>query len=160
MAFSPGSKVMNGARAKVYVGGNLIGIFTAVSYGLSYRTEPTFVLGREEADEINYTSQDVVSIRASGWRVIGHGAHADLGLPKLKNILNQPTTVVTLHDRQTNVAFAKVREVKVTGMSTSITARQQQEITVQMEGIYLDDESGPNGGAVDASAVPPTNPKT
>lgn len=160
MAFSPGSKAMNGARAKVIVNGKLIGIFTAISYGLSYRAEPTYILGKEEADEINYTSQEVISIRASGWRVIGHGAHSAIGLPKLREILNQPTTIVTLFDRQTGVNFAKVREVKVTGFSTSITARQQQEITVEMVGIYLEDESGVNGGSTDATSVPPTNPKS
>jgi hypothetical protein len=78
-------KTMNGARAKLGIYDpstgqtRYIGIFQNVSYGLTFQAEPVYILGKFAAAEIDYTSQDVVQITASGWRVIEHGPHVEGG---------------------------------------------------------------------------------
>lgn len=136
-----------------------IGIFQSVSWGVTYTTEPVYILGRFSAAEIDYTSQDVVSITASGWRVIDHGAHAEIGLPKLQDLLTSEYIELAISDRSLEAVgkdgrIAKFRQVRPVGFSQSISARQLVEITVNFVAILVDDESTTNSEHPSAMNLP------
>lgn len=147
------SKVFHGARAKLNIGQNTVGIFTNVSYGVQYDVQPVSILGAMAPVELAYTGQEAIQITASGWRVIGHGPHDPQGaqVPKLQDLLTHEDITVSLFDRQDDSnPIMVVTGVRPTGYSTSVSARGLQEITVSMVGLKLTDESGDQGepGAV------------
>lgn len=151
-------KVMSGARAKVYItqeGGQpqLIGIFTSVSYSMQLDAQPAYILGRYSAAEIDYVAQEVVSINATGWRVIGHGAHQDVAVPKLEDLLSVGYMTFHIQDRGTagEPKMMQVQQVRPTGYSTTLSSRQLTEISMTFMGIYINDESG--GGVESAGST-------
>jgi hypothetical protein len=151
-------KVMSGARAKFGIldpatgQAKYLGIFNNVSYGLTYDAQPAYILGRYSPAEIDYTAQEPVQITASGWRVIDHGPHADGKVPNLKDLLKHEYLTLTIVDRQNpSKNIAVFRDVRPTGYSTTISARNLEEITVTFVGIFVDDESTAN--AEDPSAL-------
>ena len=144
-------KVMSGARAKFGIldpatgQAKYLGIFNNVSYGLTYDAQPAYILGRYSPAEIDYTAQEPVNITASGWRVIDHGAHAEAKVPNLADLLKHEYLTLTIVDRQNpNKNIAVFRNVRPTGYSTTISARNLEEITVTFVGIFVDDESTAN----------------
>jgi hypothetical protein len=159
------AKVMSGARCKFGVFDpatgqtRYIGIFKNVSWTLTNQTEPVFILGRYSAAEIEYTSQDIVSITASGWRVIEHGPHNEAAVPKLQDLLTHEYLELVIMDRQREAAgkdarIAKFRNVRPVGYSTSLDARQLEEVTVNFVAILVDDESTTNNESPGASQLP------
>lgn len=143
-------KVMSGARAKLQIfdpntnSAQTLGIFANVSYALAYDAQPAYILGRYSAAEIDYTAQEPVQITASGFRVVGQGAHKHASVPKLQDLLTHEYISLQIVDRQTGQAIAKITNVRPTGYSTSISARQLEEITVNFIGILVDDEDTQN----------------
>ena len=142
-------KVMSGARAKfgfIEPGqpAEYKGIFNNVSYGLTFDTQPAYVLGAYAPVEIDYTAQEPVQITASGWRVIEHGAHVDGKVPNLMDLLRHEYLTLTILDRQTNKTIAKFKNVRPTGYSTTLSARNLEEVTVTFIAIKVDDESTEN----------------
>lgn len=154
-------KVMSGARAKFGVvdpatgQAQYLGIFNNVSYGLTYDAQPAYILGRYSPAEIDYTAQEPVNITASGWRVINHGPQVDGKVPNLRDLLNHEYLTLTIVDRQNpNVNMATFRNVRPTGYSTTISARNLEEITVTFVGIFVDDESTQNAEDPTALDIP------
>lgn len=157
----PASKIMNGARAKFGIidpatdEATYIGIFNNVSYGLTYDAQPVYILGSYGPVEIDYTAQEPVNITASGWRVIDHGAQKDGRVPLLQDLLRHEyltLTVVDRNDPTRNIAVFK--NVRPTGYSTSISARNLEEVTVTFVAIAVDDESTvERGGNSDPTAM-------
>lgn len=161
---------MSGARAKLGIieGGpdgkaKFVGIFNSVSYSLTYDAQPAYILGRYSPAEIEYTAQEPVQITASGWRVIKHGPHRDGKVPALKDLLTHEYLSLVVEDRQQGGAtddpkgrIAVFRNVRPTGYSTTITARQLEEITVTFVGILVDtpDDGIENNEAASASVMP------
>lgn len=143
-------KVMSGARAKLQIidpntgAATTLGIFANVSYALAYDAQPAYILGRYSAAEIDYTSQEPVQVSASGFRVVGQGAHTHASVPDLKSLLTHEYITLQIVDRQSGQAIAKISNVRPTGYSTSISARQLEEITVNFIGILVDDEDTEN----------------
>jgi len=159
------SKVLTGARCKVGVYSpatgqtQIVGLFNNVSYGLAFSAQEAYILGKYAPAEIDYTSQDAVHITASGWRVIGHGPHVDGALPVLQDLMDAEYIELAIIDRQLEAAggdgrIAKFRNVRVTGYSTSISARQQVEITMNFVGILVSDESAENFEHPTAASLP------
>lgn len=154
-------KIMSGARAKFGIldpktnQAQYIGIFNNVSYGLTYDAQPAYILGRYEPAEIDYTAQEPVNITCSGWRVIDHGAHADAKVPLLGELLRHEYLTLTIVDRQDPTRnIATFKSVRPTGYSTTISARNLEEITVTFVGIRVDDEtSDARGGNKDATSM-------
>lgn len=157
--------VMNGARAKLAIsepGGavsstQVVGLFSSVSFGLSYHAEPAYILGRYSPAEIDYTSQDVVSITCTGWRVYKHGAHATAKVPRLADLLTSDYLSLAVYDRQQKDGerpMAQFRFVRPTGYSTTLSARGMNEITVHFSGILVDDESGDNNEHTESTNLP------
>lgn len=159
------SKVLHGARLKVRIFDRatgkpkVIGIFNTISYGLRYSTEPIYILGAYGPVETVITSQEVVSIQASGWRVFGHGAHKEVGMPALQDLLNAEYLEGDVIDRQAEEAgtdgrMTKFRNMRVTGYQTSINARGVEEISVEMVALRVDDESTTNTESGSATQLP------
>jgi len=145
---APG-KVISGARAVVQVfdgdTAETIGIFSQVSYGLTFEYGTAFVLGRYSAASIDYTSQDVVSVQAHGYRVAGHGWHVAARMPYLSELMFPKVLRFQVFDRATDQAIATITNVLPTSASGGYTARQQAEISCTYVGLLVSDESDPQG---------------
>ena len=153
-------KIMNGARAKVGIVDpntglvKVVGIFSNFSYNMQYDAVPAYILGRYSAASIDYVAQEPVSCTATGWRVVDHGAHVEASVPKLSDLLTSEYVQIAVIDRQTNKRVATIRDVRPTGYSTAISARQLEEITVGFMGILCDDESTDNAERFDSTSLP------
>jgi len=158
-------KVMSGARAKVAMvdpntgEAKVIGLFSNVSYGVTYEVSPAFILGRYSAAEIDYTSVDVVQITCSGWRVIGHGWHTDGRVPRVQDLLLHEYLEMVIIDRQAEALgqeprIAKIRNVRPTSGSGGFAARQLSEATFSYVGLLVDDESVINDEHPTAANLP------
>lgn len=142
-------KVMSGARAKIgFIEQNVtnyIGIYNNFSYSVRYDVAPAYILGRYSAASLDYTSMEVVQATAVGYRVIGHGPHTVGRLPKLADLLNHNSIVIACFDRlNPNKAIAQISDVRPAGYSTTIAARQLEDVSMQYVGILCDDEDTDN----------------
>jgi hypothetical protein len=158
-------KVMSGARAKLNVfnpndgTSHVVGLFNNVSYNMTYETQPAYVLGRFGAAEVDFTSMDLISITCSGFRVIEHGPWVETGLPKLQELLLSEYLTLDIYDRQRQAlglpdSIAHFKNVRCTGFSTTISARNLEEITVTFVALGMDDESAANSEHVTAADLP------
>lgn len=154
------AKVMHGARAVVRIGQGdnlqIVGIFNNVSYGLAFDAQPSFILGRFSAADIDYTAQEVVNITASGWRVYGAGPHEAPRVPHLQDLLAHEYLTFEIHDRQNpnGKPLMQVTQVRPTGYSGTIAARALSEVTINFVGILVNDESEDNGEPAGATQLP------
>lgn len=148
-------KVMTGARARLGIYNpatgktRTVGIFNNISYGLTYDTQAAFILGRYSAAEVDYVAQELVTLTASGYRVIDHGPHAEAGVPKLQDLLTHEYLTLAIMDRQREAngadgTIAKFHSVRPTSYSTTISVRNLEEVTITFVGILVDDESTTN----------------
>jgi hypothetical protein len=142
-------KVVSGARALVQVFDGetptTIGIFSQVSYGITYEYGTAFVLGRYSAASIDYTSLDVVQMTCHGYRVVGHGWHEEARLPYLSDLMLPKVLKFQILDRATGAAVATITNVLATSASGGYTARQLSEMQVTYVGLLVTDESDPDG---------------
>lgn len=130
------------------------GIYESCSFGMQYDVQPVFLLGRWTAAALEYTAVEPVNISCTGWRVVGHGAHTDGGLPRVQDLLTADYQVLTLHDRKTNQTIATIRDVRPTGYSTGYAARQLTQMSVSYLGILVDDELTDNSEPADSTFLP------
>ena len=146
--------VMHGARAIMSVAGQVVGIFTNVSYGVQYDVSPLYVLGRFSAIQTEYTGMEPVQVTCSGWRVLNKGPYAAMGqsgqrmVPKLQELLTAQDITLSIYDRQDNTTpIMEVTNCKAQGWNTTIQSRTLQEITVNFIGlIFSDEEDSTSGG--------------
>ncbi len=140
------ARTLNGARCKLYIDGVLVGVFSNVSYGVTYDVSPIYVLGRFNAAELVYTGMDVVNVTATGFRVMDNGPYATASVPQLQELMNHEDIVLHVHDRQatdaTKANVMTVVGVRPLGFSTSSSARGVNDLTVNFQGTLLHDESG------------------
>lgn len=154
------AKTVTGARAQLMIvdpntgEGKVMGIFNNVSLGLTYGAEPIFILGRYSPAEIVYTSQEAVTVTASGWREVNFGPHVIAKVPRLQDLLQHEYIELAIFDRQTNQRIAKIHSVRPTSWSTTIANRQPEEIQVTFLGLLVDDESVTNAETPGASDLP------
>jgi len=154
------AKTMTGARAQVLIvdpntgEGKVVGIFNNISYGLVYGAEAISILGRYSPAEIVYTSQEAVSISASGWRVIGAGPHTTAKVPKLADLLRHEYIELAIFDRDTQKRVAKIHSVRPTSYNTALVNRQPEEVSITFMGLLVDDEDTENSELPGASDLP------
>lgn len=154
------AKTMHGARAKVYLADpntgkqELIGIFSTISWGLNYDVQPVFLLGRHGADELVYTAQEPIQVNCSGFRVVGNGAHKLAKMPNTKDLLTHEYIQLVIADRQTGRDIAKIHSVRPVSYSTSINARNLEEISISYIGLLVDDEDTQLAERADATTLP------
>lgn len=153
------AKTLSGARGQLLITdpttgvAKVVGTFSSVNWGLNYQVQDIHVLGRYSAAETLYTSADVVNISATGFRVVGAGAHQSATVPYLQNLMTHEYGELAIFDRQSNQLIAKMHSVRPTSYSTGLTARGVSEITVNFVGLLVDDESGTNSESVGASTL-------
>lgn len=139
-------KIFSGARALVEIQGAegkpiVVGIFTSLSYGVTYDAQPAYVLGAYGPREIDYTSMEPVSISASGWRVVRHGPHKQVLFPTVGELMNHGYVQFTVTDRATKEVIATIRDVRPLSYNTPIGNRQLVEQSFSFIGMLLTDES-------------------
>lgn len=144
------TKVMVGARAKVYVDNQLVGIFESCNYNTNIGVEAIHLLGRYSPDEITPTSYEAITLACSGFRVIGAGVHTLPKFPKLQDILSLEAVTISVEDRQTNQTILTAIGCVGTSMNGNHNARATSRVTVNYTGLRLSDEAGAQdeGGAV------------
>lgn len=145
-------EVMHGARGKVYIGGDLVGIFSSVSYSTSYDVVPINIIGRFSTADLVTTGVEPISVSLSGYRVINNGPFAGaVKMPKVQDLLAQPETYLQIIDRKNpDRQMLHVSGLKHTGISSGISAKGVQEMSINMLGLVMEDESGDQ---YDAGAV-------
>lgn len=121
--------------------------------------QEAYIIGKHAPAATTYTAQNPVNITASGYRVIGHGPHVESGLPRLQDLLLAEYIELTIIDRQTealggDARIYKFHQVRPTGYTTTISARQQTELSMTFVGILLDDESVTNTESPTAAILP------
>lgn len=136
------SKVMVGARAKVYVDNALVGIYETCTYNMNIGTEPIHLLGRYSPDEITPTSYEAVTINCSGFRVVGQGPHVLPKVPKLQDLLTLEAVTIAVVDRQTGKTILTAIGCIPNSFNGNHNARATSRVTVNYTGLRLSDESG------------------
>ena len=94
-------QILSGARCQLIINGRIVGLFTQVSYGVSYDAQPSYILGRYSPAEITYAGQEAIAINASGYRVVDAGPHTVADVPRLQDLLNHEDISIALFDRKT-----------------------------------------------------------
>lgn len=148
------AKTMHGARAKLVVDGKVLGIFSAVSYGVTYDAQPVYSLGRFSPQEISLVAQEAISVQASGFRIIDAGPHGDVKVPKLQDLLNHTDISLAVLDRQTGKTILNVVGVRPTGYTANLASRALSEIQVNFLGLRQDDEAGAQDESAGATTFP------
>lgn len=136
------SKVMVGARAKVYVDNVLVGIFESCNYNTNISVEAIHLLGRYSPDEITPTSYEAITLSCSGFRVVKSGVHVLPKFPKLQDILNLQAVTISVVDRQSKETIMTAIGCIGTSMNGNHNARATSRVTVNYTGLRLSDESG------------------
>jgi hypothetical protein len=139
---------LSGARAKMgFIRDgqvHYVGIFSDVSYGVTYGVEPSFILGRHSAAGLTYTYMDTVHVTANGFRVVDHGWFADAGFPSLSQLMDFEDYTIVVQDRQTLKTIAVIEGVKPTAATGGFSARQLSTSTHTYVGMLVSDESQPD----------------
>lgn len=153
-------KTVHGARCQVIIAdpntgtAGVVGLFNSISYNLTYQLDEVYLLGRFSADETVYTAQDTVNVTMSGFRVVGAGPHAGAHIPALQTLLTHEYLTLAVYDRQTNQLIGTISNFRPAAFSTTINARQLEEISVSGKGILVSDESVQNAEPVGSSTLP------
>jgi hypothetical protein len=138
------AQTLTGARARLYINGNLIGVFTSASYEVNYGVSPIYILGRYNAAELVYTDMDTVTVSCSGFRVLNKGPYGSISIPKLQDLLNHQDFSLYLEDRQGHQQIMTVQNVRPLGYSTSTSARGVQDLSARFMGTVVNDENNPH----------------
>ena len=139
------AKVFTGARAKVYVDNQLVGIFDSCSYSVNVGAEPIHVLGRYSPAEIAQTSYEAVTVNCSGFRLIGNGGHVLPKVPKLQDLLQLESVTLTMLDRQADASAEPIMTVLnciPVSYATGANAKATSRIQVTYVGTHASDEEG------------------
>lgn len=148
------SVTMTGARARVKVNGQYVGVFDSCQYGANIGTEPIHTLGRYSPAEISVTSYEAVQVSCSGFRIIGNGVHVLPAAPKLQDLLNLETIQIEVEDRQSGEVIAVVKNCVPSSWSETQQAKGTTRINITYVGTVLSDESGDEEESAGASNLP------
>lgn len=148
------SRTMTGARARISVDGQLVGMFDSVSYGAALGNEGIFTLGRFGAHEIAITSYETISVSCTGFRIIGQGANVLPKFPKLQDLLNLGTVTLSITDRESGDNIMTVVGAVAVNYSTGHNAKATSKINITYVGTKLEEESGSQDETGDPSILP------
>jgi len=146
------AQILTGARAKVLVNGNLVGLFSNVTWSVRQDKAPAFILGRYNPAEITPTSQEPVSMSLTGYRVVNAGPYKVANATLLKNLLQEEDFSIAIVDRQTGKTIFEADGCRVTGWSSGAAARGVSDIRIDVIGIKGEDEYGASQGGDDETA--------
>ncbi len=154
-----GPQTLHGARCIVHITADKdtpVGVFNSVSYSMGITVVPIEVLGSLLPVELCQTSEDVVQITCSGFRVLNAGPYADGKVPLVKDLLKYDGVTLAIYDRQGNKndtggplsPILTVQNAKCTGYRTTHNAKGVSDLEITYMGIVARDE---NSGANDPS---------
>ena len=145
------AKVLSGARAVLGfydgTGFSPVGIFSDVSYGVTYDVQPAWILGRYSAASLDYTALEVVHITANGYRIIDHGWFNDARFPSLAQLMSFTPMTMQIVDRQNpnmKNPMARIENVVPVAATGGFSARQLSTSTHTYMGLLVSDESQPD----------------
>ena len=138
------NKIMHGGRALISAGGRPVGIITDLTWQVTYDTQDAYICGRMHPAEIAYTAQEPVSGSITAWRVVDHGVHAALGLPRLDQLLTADYTEITLFDRGMSKIIGELAQVRLLGHGEGVAARQFSQASIPFKAILFSDETAQN----------------
>lgn len=149
------SQVLTGARAKIMINGNVVGLFTNCSWSIRQGKEPLFIVGRHGPAEITPTSQEAVTLDLSGYRIVDAGPYKVANATMLKNLLNEEDFSVAILDRQTGKFIFQAVGCRTTGFSSGVSAKGISDLRISVVGLKADDETtlAAGGDAEDPSAA-------
>lgn len=147
-------KTMTGARAKVRVDGEIVGVFDSCQYGANVGTEAAHILGRYSADEIIITSYEAVQVACSGFRIVDQGVHTLPAAPKIQDLLNFETVQLEVEDRKTGKNIMIVKNCVPTNWSEAQQAKGTTRFNITYLGISLSDEDGDQDESDGATSLP------
>lgn len=145
---------MTGARAKVRVDGNIVGVFDSCQYGANIGTEPIHILGRYSADEISITSYEAIQVSCSGFRIVDQGVHVLPAAPQLQDLLNFDTVQIEVEDRQSKENIMIVKNCVPQSWSEAQQAKGTTRFNITYLGTILSDESGDQDESDGATTLP------
>lgn len=148
------SVTMTGARARVKVNGQYVGVFDSCQYGASVGAEPIHTLGRYSPNEISITSYEAVQVSCSGFRLIDQGVHVLPAAPQLQDLLNFETVQLEVEDRQSGKTIAIVKNCVPTNWSEQQQAKGTTRFNITYLGTVLSNESGDQDESAGASTLP------
>jgi hypothetical protein len=148
------SKVVTGARAKVYIDNQLVGIFESCTISNTTGTEAIHLLGRYSPDEIAITSKEAVNVSCSGFRVVGNGKHVLPKVPKIQDLLGFEPFTMTVVDRQTGETMETILGCVPTTDNTNYNAKATSRVNINYMGIRASDESGAQDEGTGAVSLP------
>lgn len=158
-------ELLHGGRVKVSLldpstgKPRVIGIFSDVSYTIRYGATPIFVLGRTSVAKIQLTHAEPIELRMRAWREVEHGPFAEGIMPRLQDLLTDPTTRLTLIDRELESAgkdavIGEVTDVVVTSVDVGYSIRNVSEQSFSAMGVFHNDESVKNAEPPGATDLP------
>lgn len=148
------AKVFTGARARVSIDGQTVGLYESCTYGANIGVEPIHILGKFGPTEITPTSYEAIQVNCSGFRVIDQGAHILPKFPRLEDLLNLQGITITITDRQNpDKVIMTVIGCVPTSYNTGVNARSTSRIQISYTGLKLTDESG-DQSEVNATDLP------
>jgi len=140
------AKILTGARAKIAIDGNVVGLFANCSWSIRQDKSPAYILGRFNPAEITPTSQEPVSLSLTGYRVVDSGPYAVANATLLRGLLNEEDFSVVVTDRQSGKAIFTAVGCRVSGWSSGVAARGVSDIRIDIIGIRGEDEYGTSIG--------------
>ena len=147
-------KTITGARAKVRVDGNVVGVFDSCQYGANVGAEPIHILGKYAVAEIAITSYEAVQVSCSGFRIVDQGVHVLPVAPKLQDLLLLERIQIEIEDRQTGKNIAIVKNCVATSWGEAQQAKGTTRFNISYMGEVLSDESGDQDESAGATSLP------
>jgi hypothetical protein len=135
------AQILTGARAIVYIKDKVVGLFTNCNWSVGQDKQPAYILGRFNPAEITPTSQDPVTLRLTGYRVMDKGPYVVANATALAGLLNENDFTVKIQDRQTGKTIFTAMGCRVRGWSSGVAARGVSDISLDIVGLYGYDES-------------------
>lgn len=145
---------MVGARAKVRVNGELVGMFDSCQYGANLGTEPIHTLGRYGAQEIAITSYEAIQVACSGFRIIDQGVHVLPAAPTLQELLSFESIQLEVEDRQSGQNIMIVKNCVPSNWGEAQQAKGTTRFNITYIGTVLSNESGDQDEADQPSILP------
>ena len=147
------AKILTGARAKVLINGQVVGLFSNCTWSLNQDKIPNFILGRFSPAEITPTSQEAVNINLRGYRVVDSGPYKVANATMLKNLLTEDDFSVVILDRQSGKAIFTAAGCRVLGWSSGVAAKGVSDIELRILGLRAEDEYGTAQGGDNEAAT-------
>lgn len=153
------AKILTGARAKILINGQVVGLFSNCTWSINQDKVPNFILGRYNPAEITPVSQEAVSINLRGYRVVDSGPYKVANATLLKNLLSEDDFSVVVLDRAptpdspNGKQIFKAQGCRVLGWSSGVAAKGVSDIELRVMGIVAEDEYGSAQGGDDETAT-------